>query len=44
MNFLEEKGVSNEFAEKMSDFASAYEHAKYVELLEAISKFTVEKK
>lgn len=44
MNFLEEKGISNEFAEKMSDFASAYEHAKYVELLEAISKFTVEKK
>uniref|UniRef100_A0A182QRU6 Complement component 1 Q subcomponent-binding protein, mitochondrial n=1 Tax=Anopheles farauti TaxID=69004 RepID=A0A182QRU6_9DIPT len=44
MNFLEEKGVSNEFAEKLSDFASAYEHAKYVELLEAISKFTVEKK
>lgn len=44
MNFLEEKGVSNEFAEKMSEFASAYEHAKYVELLETISKFTVEKK
>uniref|UniRef100_A0A182JIH8 Uncharacterized protein n=1 Tax=Anopheles atroparvus TaxID=41427 RepID=A0A182JIH8_ANOAO len=44
MNFLEEKGVSNEFAEKMSDFASSYEHAKYVELLEAISKFTVEQK
>ncbi|KFB45411.1 AGAP003987-PA-like protein [Anopheles sinensis] len=44
MNFLEEKGVSNEFAEKMSDFASTYEHAKYVELLEAISKFTVEQK
>ncbi|XP_052866908.1 complement component 1 Q subcomponent-binding protein, mitochondrial [Anopheles cruzii] len=44
MNFLEEKGISNEFAEKMSEFASAYEHAKYVELLEGISKFTVEQK
>uniref|UniRef100_A0A2M4BWY1 Putative complement component 1 n=1 Tax=Anopheles marajoara TaxID=58244 RepID=A0A2M4BWY1_9DIPT len=44
MNFLEEKGISNEFAEKMSEFASAYEHSKYVELLEGISKFTVAQK
>ncbi|XP_029728223.1 complement component 1 Q subcomponent-binding protein, mitochondrial [Aedes albopictus] len=44
MNFLEEKGVSNEFAEKLSDFSTAYEHTAYISLLEGISKFTIEKK
>lgn len=44
MNFLEEKGISNEFAEKLSDFSTAYEHSAYISLLEGISKFTIEKK
>lgn len=40
MNLLEEKGVSNEFAEKLSDFSTAYEHASYIGFLESLSKFT----
>jgi complement component 1 Q subcomponent-binding protein, mitochondrial len=44
MNFLEEKGVSNEFAEKLSDFSTAYEHSSYISLLESLSKFAVDTK
>lgn len=44
MNYLEEKGISNDFAEKISDFSTAYEHSAYIQLLESISKFTIEKK
>lgn len=44
MNLLEEKGISNEFAEKISDFSTAYEHSAYIGLLESISKFTIAKK
>ncbi|XP_037945035.1 complement component 1 Q subcomponent-binding protein, mitochondrial-like [Teleopsis dalmanni] len=40
MNLLEEKGVTNEFAEKLSDLATAYEHASYIKLLENLSKFS----
>ncbi|KAL0838523.1 hypothetical protein ABMA28_016640 [Loxostege sticticalis] len=43
MNLLEEKGVSNEFAQKLSDFSTAYEHAAYINLLETVSKFTIGK-
>ncbi|XP_065353965.1 complement component 1 Q subcomponent-binding protein, mitochondrial-like [Cloeon dipterum] len=39
MNLLEEKGVSNEFALKLSDFATKYEHNQYVGLLERMQKF-----
>lgn len=39
MNYLEEKGVSNEFAEKMMDLSTTYEHASYISLLEGLSKF-----
>lgn len=44
MNYLEEKGVSNEFAEKLSDFSTNYEHSSYISLLEGLSKFAVEQK
>lgn len=44
MNFLEEKGVSNEFVEKLSQFSTAYEHTSYISLLESLSKFAVETK
>lgn len=44
MNYLEEKGISNEFAEKLSDFSTAYEHHQYINLLESLSKFAVETK
>lgn len=43
MNILEEKGVTNEFAEKLSDLATAYEHGSYIGLLEKLSKFTTGK-
>lgn len=40
MNILEEKGITNEFANKLSDLSTAYEHTSYVQLLETLSKFT----
>ncbi|CAH2095851.1 unnamed protein product [Euphydryas editha] len=43
MNLLEEKGVSNEFVQKLADFSTAYEHSAYINLLEGISKFTIGK-
>jgi complement component 1 Q subcomponent-binding protein, mitochondrial len=41
MNYLEEKGVSNEFAEKLIDFSTSYEQHQYVNLLEQLSKFAI---
>lgn len=43
MNLLEEKGISNEFVQKLADFSTAYEHSAYINLLESISKFTIGK-
>ncbi|XP_039752963.1 complement component 1 Q subcomponent-binding protein, mitochondrial [Pararge aegeria] len=43
MNLLEEKGIGNEFVQKLSDFSTAYEHTAYINLLEGISKFTIGK-
>lgn len=40
MNLLEEKGISNEFATKVSTLSTNYEHATYVGMLEGIAKFT----
>lgn len=39
LNYLEEKGITNEFAEKLVDLSTAYEHASYISLLEGLSKF-----
>lgn len=44
MNFLEEKGVSNEFAEKLSEFSTEYEHQSYISLLESLSGFATDAK
>lgn len=44
MNYLEEKGISNEFAEKIIDFSTVYEHHQYISLLESLSSFAIEKK
>ncbi|XP_045772499.1 complement component 1 Q subcomponent-binding protein, mitochondrial isoform X1 [Maniola jurtina] len=44
MNLLEEKGIGNEFVQKLSDFSTAYEHTAYINLLEGISTFTIGKK
>lgn len=43
MNYLEEKGVSNEFAEKLIELSTNYEHTAYISLLEGLSKFTMKK-
>ncbi|XP_026466722.1 complement component 1 Q subcomponent-binding protein, mitochondrial-like isoform X2 [Ctenocephalides felis] len=42
MNLLEEKGITNEFAEKIADFSTVYEHSAYVGLLEGLSRFTMD--
>jgi len=39
MNLLEERGVSNEFVEKLSDVATKKEHELYINLLERLQKF-----
>lgn len=44
MNFLEEKGISNEFVEKISEFSTAYEHTSYISLLESLSTFAISTK
>ncbi|XP_050312423.1 complement component 1 Q subcomponent-binding protein, mitochondrial isoform X1 [Anthonomus grandis grandis] len=43
LNYLEEKGISNEFVEKLSDYSTAYEHSAYIGLLEGLSKFVSNK-
>ncbi|KAL1452095.1 hypothetical protein WDU94_006407 [Cyamophila willieti] len=40
MNYLEEKGISNEFVDKLSNLSTGYEHASYINLLSEIQKFT----
>ncbi|XP_018334609.1 complement component 1 Q subcomponent-binding protein, mitochondrial [Agrilus planipennis] len=39
LNYLEEKGISNDFVEKLSDYSTAYEHSAYIGLLEGLSRF-----
>nr|SVE85665.1 EOG090X0APE [Daphnia pulicaria] len=39
MNLLEERGVSNEFAEKLSDLATKREHHLFINLLESLQSF-----
>lgn len=41
MNLLEEKGISNDFVEKLAELSTTYEHNLYVNFLETVSKFTV---
>lgn len=39
LNYLEEKGISNDFVEKLSIYSTSYEHSAYISLLEGLSKF-----
>ena len=39
LNYLDEKGITNEFVEKLSNYSTAYEHSAYISLLEGLSKF-----
>lgn len=40
MTMLEERGVDNNFAERLSEWCSTYEHSRYVSLLEDMEKWT----
>lgn len=39
MNYLEERGISNDFADKMVEFFTSYEHKLYIGLLKDMKKF-----
>ncbi|XP_075220041.1 complement C1q binding protein P32 [Lycorma delicatula] len=39
MNFLDDKGITNEFVEKLTEFSTVYEHNSYISLLESLKKF-----
>nr|CAD7413039.1 unnamed protein product [Timema poppensis] len=39
MNLLEEKGISNEFVDKLCELSTAYEHSSYIKFLEGLQKF-----
>lgn len=39
MNMLEERGVDNNFADGLSKWCSAHEHAQYINLLQELDKF-----
>lgn len=39
MNFLEEKGISNEFSGKLIALSTDYERAQYINLLESLKTF-----
>ncbi|KAA0201335.1 hypothetical protein HAZT_HAZT003997 [Hyalella azteca] len=43
MNYLEERGVSEEFVDKLSGLCSDYEHSLYVGLLEKLQSFVLKK-
>ncbi|KAF2880950.1 hypothetical protein ILUMI_25231 [Ignelater luminosus] len=43
LNYLDEKGITNEFVEKLSEYSTAYEHSAYISLLEGLSKFVSKK-
>ncbi|XP_050689222.1 complement component 1 Q subcomponent-binding protein, mitochondrial-like [Eriocheir sinensis] len=43
MNMLEERGVTNEFAEQLSTLCSDYEHSLYVNLLQGVQDFVKRK-
>jgi len=39
MNMLEERGINNEFVEKLSEFSTDYEHDLYVDMLRKLQTF-----
>lgn len=43
MNMLEERGITNEFAEQLSTICSEYEHSLYVGLLQRLQDFVKRK-
>ena len=39
MNMLDERGVTQQFADNLSEYCSAYEHSRYIKMLEDVHKF-----
>ena len=39
MNMLDERGVTQGFADNLSEYCSAYEHSRYIKMLEDVQKF-----
>lgn len=39
MNMLHDRGIDNEFADKLSNYCSSYEHRLYITMLEDMKKF-----
>jgi len=39
MTMLDERGVDNEFVDKLADWCTAHEHSQYINLLQDIEKF-----
>lgn len=39
MNLLDDKGITNDFVEKLVEFSTIYEHNSYISLLEGMKKF-----
>jgi len=39
MNMLDDRGINKEFADRLSDFCSSYEHGLYINLLQNLQKF-----
>ena len=43
MNYLDSRGVGNEFVEHLMDYATYYEHSRFVDLLSRIKSFVASK-
>lgn len=43
MNFLDSRGIGNEFVDNMVDYATYYEHSRFVDLLSGIKSFVSSK-
>jgi len=43
MNMLEDRGITNEFVQKLSDFSTEYEHQLYVGMLKSLQEFVQKK-
>ena len=39
MNMLDERGVTQGFADNLSEYCSTYEHSRYIKMLEDVHKF-----
>lgn len=39
MNMLDERGIDKDFADSLTNYCSAYEHSRYIGLLEGLHGF-----